>query len=85
MNDIINALFEFFGGCFLWLNVRRLLKDKQTKGVSILSTAFFASWGIWNLYFYPSVGAGWSFIAGINIVIANIVWVVLMVYYSRRN
>lgn len=85
MNDIINALFEFFGGCFLWLNVRRLLNDKQTKGVSIPATAFFAAWGIFNLYFYPSVGAWWSCLAGINVVVANIVWVTLMVYYARRK
>ncbi len=85
MNDIINALFEFFGGCFLWWNVRRLYQDKQIKGVSILSTAFFLSWGLFNLYFYPSVNAPWSFWGGMNVVLANTTWVIMMIYYTRKG
>lgn len=85
MNDVINALFEFFGGCFLWWNVRQLYRDKQIKGVSVIATAFFASWGLWNCIFYPSVGAYWSFIAGINVVIANSVWVGQMLYYRKTG
>ena len=85
MNDIINALFEFFGGCFLWWNVRQLYHDKQIKGVSIVSIVFFALWGGFNLWFYPSVGAHWSFIAGLNIVAANVVWICQILYYKHKG
>jgi hypothetical protein len=85
MNDFVNGLFEFVGGMFLWLNVRRILIDKEVKGVSYLSVGFFASWGFWNLYFYPSVNAWWSFGAGCNVVVANTVWFILMLYYRRKE
>lgn len=83
--DIGNAFFEAFGGVLLWLNCWRLYKDKQFRGVSIIPTAFFFFWGVWNLYFYPAVGAWLSFCGGLVIVSANCVWLVQMIYYSRRN
>lgn len=82
--DIINGLYEGIGGLFLWHNCHRLYKDKQVKGVSIISTAFFMTWGIWNLWYYPFLNQWVSFIGGCNIVAANIVWVSQMIYYSRR-
>jgi len=38
-HDLINAVFEGCGAIFLCLNVRRLLKDKSVKGVSLLTTS----------------------------------------------
>ncbi len=67
--DIINGLFEFFGGVLLWANVRALHRSKKFLGVSIVPVAFFTSWGLWNLYLYPAVGLWWSFLGGINIVV----------------
>lgn len=82
--DIVNALFEAIGGCLIWINVYRLHIDKRIAGVSMLPTAFFSAWGIWNLWFYPAVGAWWSFLGGISIVIANSVWWWQMLKY-RKN
>jgi hypothetical protein len=84
MSDLVNALFEFFGGCLLWMNVRQLWIDREIKGVAVLPTAFFMTWGYWNLYFYPSVNAWWSFYGGLNIVIANTAWVLLMLRVKLR-
>lgn len=84
-NDIVNGVFEFVGGILLWVNVRQLRKDKEFKGISILPTTFFMTWGYWNLYFYPSVGAWWSFFGGLNVVVANTVWVILMFKYRKRT
>ena len=80
--DLFNGLFEFLGGCLLWTSVRRAYRDKVFKGVAILPTAFFASWGFWNLYYYPSLDQWFSFLGGVNIVVANTVWVSQMVWYS---
>jgi drug/metabolite transporter superfamily protein YnfA len=80
--DLLNGLFEFVGGLLLWVNVRALYKAKVFKGVAIVPTAFFSAWGVWNLYFYPSLGQWFSFYGGLNIVIANIIWVLQMVWYS---
>lgn len=80
--DIINALFELFGGFFILNHCRVLWRDKEVKGVSIISTIFFTLWGLWNLYFYPSLGQWWSFVGGIMIVIANFIWVGLLIKFS---
>ncbi len=84
ISDFINGSFEFAGSFFLFINCLRTMKDKKVKGVSIISTSFFASWGIWNLYYYPSLGQWWSFFGGVSIVVMNIFWVCLMIKY-RKN
>jgi hypothetical protein len=79
--DLINGGFEFVGGLLLGLNCLRLHKDKQLRGVSVLPTVFYSAWGYWNLYFYPSLDAWWSFWGGIVVVTSNTAWVVLAFYY----
>lgn len=81
--DLINGLFELFGGVSIWLNVRRILADKKVRGVSLVATAFFTSWGWWNCYYYPSLGQWLSFVGGVVIVTANSVWIVLAWRYRK--
>lgn len=85
MADIINGCFELLAGLFCTINCFRLYKDKKVRGISILSTVFFTSWGFWNLYYYPSLGQTMSFIGGIFIVTTNVVWVSQMIYYTRKE
>ena len=81
--DFTNGCFELAGAMFLAFNVFRLFKDKRVAGVSIATVAFFSAWGVWNLFYYPSLGQWASFFAGIAVVIANVTWVCLALYYSR--
>jgi hypothetical protein len=83
ISDLINGLFEAIGAVFLFLNILALLKDKTVKGVSIPSTIYFTSWGIWNIYFYPSNGLWFSFAGGVLLVIMNITWVTLTFYFKN--
>ncbi len=83
--DILNGLFEFLGAAMLSKNVHQLYKDKLVRGVHWMPTAFFASWGLWNLFYYPHLGQWWSFSGGVAIVTVNIVWLAMMVYYIRRE
>lgn len=83
--DFINGLFEFFGGVLLWLNVRRLWRDRSVKGVSWVPVVFWAAWGAWNLFFYPAVGCWWSFAGGLFVVTANAAWLVLLLWVKRRG
>jgi len=85
MNDIINGCIEFFGGVLLWFSVLQLVRDKEIKGISPVPVTFFTLWGFWNLFFYPSVGCWWSFYGGLNIVIANSIWLILMFHYRRNK
>ena len=83
--DHINSGFELAAGLLLMLNVRRLYRDKNLRGVCIAPTALMVAWGCWNLYFYPHVSAWWSFAAGIPIVIMNTIWVGQMIYYRKEK
>ena len=83
--DIINGSFELLSGLFVLLNCHRVIKDKDVKGVSVLTVFFFTLWGFWNLFYYPHLGQWISFAGGLIIVSANCLWVGLMIYYIRRN
>ena len=80
--DIVNAFFEGAGSVFTWLSVWRVYTDKGYAGIYLPAIVFFFSWGLWNLYFYPSVDAMWSFYGGISICVANLAWVGSMLYYG---
>jgi len=79
--DLINGLFEALGGFFILNHCRVLFKEKKVAGVSILSTIFFFSWGVWNCYFYPHLGQWLSFCGGLMIAATNCLWIYLLVYY----
>lgn len=83
-HDLINAIFEGGGALFLCLNIRRLLKDRSVKGVSLVTTSWWTAWGFWNVYFYAAVSCSASFWAGLAVVVANAVWLGLAVYYARQ-
>lgn len=83
--DHINAFFEMVGGILLALNVRRLVADKHVAGVSVFPSLFYAAWGLWNMYYYPSLGQMASFVAGFLTTGANLVWCTLFFYYRAKQ
>lgn len=83
--DTINGLFELVGGAVYWFNVRKLLKDKQVRGVHWSVQAFFSMWGVWNLYYYPTLGQYWSFVGGVFLLAGNATWTALAIYYTRKE
>ena len=83
--DLVNGLFEMLGGFMLLTNVVRIYKDKMLKGYNPLSTVFFTSWGVWNLFYYPHLGQWMSFVGGVFIVSVNSIWLGQIIYYHRRN
>jgi len=86
MNDIINGLiFELIGAIVCWINVFKILKDKQVKGVYWPATGFFAAWGIWNLYYYWSLTQFWSVAGSLVMCTANAAWVVLAFRFRKRG
>ena len=85
MADALNGLFELGGSLVLWLNVRQVWRDKGYQGVTSLATLWFATWGYWNLYYYPSLDQWWSFTGGVSIVTANTCWLVLMWRFGSKG
>jgi len=83
--DAVNGLFEMGASIAILAHCFKLYKDKLLRGVSIGATAFFTSWGVWNLYYYPSLGQSISFVAGMAVVFTNVLWLGMMFHYSRRN
>lgn len=83
--DIFNAVFEATGAFVVWLNFRRLLRDRSIKGVDWRVTVFYACWGAWNLPYYYGVGHYLSCVASVGICAANTSWVVLAIRIMRRD
>lgn len=83
--DAANGSFELLAGVFILLHCRRLYKDKVVRGTSWIATAFFFMWGLWNLYYYPHLNQWLSFVGGLGIVVANSLWLGMMLYYIRRE
>jgi hypothetical protein len=81
--DQINALLEVGGGLFVLGHCRAVWRDRQVKGVSIIATVFFLVWGIWNLYYYPSLGQWHSFAGGVFLTLANLLWVSLLIRFRH--
>ena len=83
--DIVNGSFELFGAFAIFISVRALYKAKKVLGVSPLTFSFFAAWGLWNLFYYPHLGQMFSFLGGIAVVVMNIIWVTLAIYYIKKE
>lgn len=78
--DLINGLFEGFGGFLVYQNVRAIRRDKKVRGVNSYVTWVFTAWGFWNLFYYPHLGQWLSFTGGLVIVSGNFMWC----YYAWR-
>jgi len=83
--DFTNGLFEFLGGAMLLNHCRVLYKHKHTAGVSKFSVLFFLLWGCWNMFYYPHLGQYWSFSGGLFVVLTNLLYIVMLLYYSKAN
>lgn len=83
--DNMNGVFELVGGVFVSCNVWRLYHDKKVRGVSMVAIAFFATWGCWNLYYYPSLDQWWSAVGALPVALATTFWLAQMIYYTRKE
>tara|TARA_R110000772_G_scaffold58539_1_gene132492 strand:+ start:19172 stop:19435 length:264 start_codon:yes stop_codon:yes gene_type:complete len=81
--DRTNAIFEVVGVLAALYNCHILIADHGVvQGVSVLSVAFFATWGAWNLYYYRYLGQSASQYAAGGLVAANGAWLALYLYYA---
>lgn len=84
-SDQINALLELGGAIFLIPSLIEAFKKKLIVGVSWITPIFFTSWGLWNCWYYPSLGQYYSAIAAIIMFIANIVWLGMILKYKDNK
>lgn len=83
--DAVNGCLELCGAAMLAANVRAVRRDKQIMGVHWAPTVFFTVWGLWNLYFYPSLDQWMSFTGGLAMVVVNALWLGHVWFYWRRT
>lgn len=83
--DKINGLYEILGSLFILMHCIKLYGDKKVRGIYVPATVFFFTWGVWNLYYYPSLGQWMSFTGGVAIVIMNALWIGMMLYYNSKE
>lgn len=83
--DLGNGLFEAGGAICIWMNVRRLWIDRQVKGIASATVWFFWSWGLWNLFYYPSLDQWLSFWAGAVLQSGNFAWLVMLLWIKRQE
>lgn len=83
--DAINGSFELAAGFFVLNHCRVLHAHKQVRGVSLTSVAFFVIWGVWNMYYYPSLNQPISFYGGVFVVAANAFYLGQMWRYRHND
>lgn len=81
--DKINSLFLLSGATLGLINVRRVYLDKQVKGVSVWPTVVFTLWGVWDLYYFPTLGQWVSMGGSVCAVLVNSTWLGMVYYYKN--
>lgn len=79
--DMTQAAFEAGSACFGLLNVRAIRASRSIKGVHWLPTAFFALWGLYNLWFYAALHLPLAWWAGLGITLVNAAWLGHVAWY----
>ncbi|MDT3735535.1 MAG: hypothetical protein ROZ00_04870 [Denitratisoma sp.] len=80
--DIVNGSFEAAAGIAVINHCFALWRDKEVRGLSVASVAFFAAWGVWNLFYYPHLDQFYSFAGGVFITFANAIYVAMLVHFT---
>ena len=83
--DQTNACFELMGAAFMIPSLIKAYKEKVIQGVSILTPIFFSCWGIFNVFYYPSIFQFYSGMAAIMLFSINLIWLYQVIVYSRKN
>lgn len=83
--DVINALFEGFGGCAVLLSVWRALKLKVIMGVHWFTPTFFWLWSSWNLLWYWHLAQPISLAAAMFALAAATLWMGAVFKLTRNG
>ena len=84
--DQINSGFVLMAALFYVLNLLKLMKDKEIKGISKISIGFFSLWNVWTLFFFIKVSEYWWTIgAYVVVAILNVAYITLMIKYGLKK
>jgi len=83
--DLVNSLFFVIPAIAMWLNVYKLVKDKEIKGVKLIPAYCFSASTLWGMYYYYQIGQIGSFLTITFMAMGNTTWTSLAVYYTYRK
>jgi uncharacterized protein with PQ loop repeat len=85
MNEFITAAFATVSGFMLLLNLRQAIRDKDVKGVSLITLWFFTCYAIWMTYYFWTLSEYWVVVPAIVNMMANIAYLSVATKYKRRS
>ncbi len=85
LSDITMGLIQVISAGFLSKSVWMLYQAKIVRGVSAVTVAFWVAWGLWDLYYFPSLNQWWAFSGGVIVTLMNALYVGLIVRYNYRE
>ena len=83
-SDQINACLELAGAIFLVPTLIEAYNKKRIVGVHYITPIFFSLWGLWNIFYYPSLNQYWSASAACIMLSVNIIWLVMVFRYKEK-
>ncbi len=81
--DLINGIFEFLMSVVIFYSCWQLYKDKEIKGIHVSIVVLPLIWGIFRLFYYPSLDQTYSLFATSLVVSANLLYITLILYYGK--
>ncbi|XAI95940.1 hypothetical protein [Microcystis phage Mwe-JY26] len=83
--DIINAGFQLLAAFLIAMHCRAVWKARDVAGVSIFATFCFALWGVWNVYYFATLGQVWSYYAAYACAAAHAAYMSLLLTFRRKG
>jgi hypothetical protein len=81
----VNIFFEVFCAGAAWINVWKLVQDKQVKGIVWSVWIIYTMWRFWDiLYMYPALHMPYATVLALGSAIGQAVWCVLVIRYKRQ-
>jgi len=84
-NDHITAVFSVVGTIVIARSALLLARQKSVRGVSLWQAVFFATWGVWNLFFYDAIGLYWSWYGAVGIAVTNCTWTAMLCWFKFKE
>lgn len=83
--DYTQAAWELGSAVFSVLNIFAIRRSKSIAGIHWAPTAFYTTWGLYNLWFYTTLHLPVAWWAGIAITCTNATWLGHVAYYETRR
>lgn len=85
LSDMMMGLIQVTSAGFLGVSVLQLFRKKYVSGVSAVTVSFWVAWGLWDLYYFPSLHQWWAFGGGVVVTMMNALYVSLILLYNYRE